>query len=388
MKKVLFFILFLIISASAIQASDTALINYLMRRIENQQIRSDSFFLPGIFPSYVSNRQKFTDKKGDNNMFYNGLISVALMDVRDQLTDKNQIILDSILNRNEPLFKRFENKTGRRTYNYWRTDSTFVFPYTWWVPILRGFVTLPDDMDDTVYGLMSLNAPDSTARRVHQLMQQYVNSETKKVKGWPNKYNSIPAYSTWFGKNFPVLFDITVLSNVLYFVQEYELPWTHADSSSLDLIVKVLKAKEHVTKPIFVSPNYGTTALILYHIATLMSVKPIPELEAIKEQLMIDAAREYRNTDNILEKIMLSSTFLKWGYLPPQLELPSLSSWQEQIEHNNMVSFIANIFSYFPKIIMKEFVKREWGIYYPYCPAYNNTLVLEYLLLRQKWLRD
>lgn len=370
------------------QAQDSKYIDFLMHRISEQQVQYDSFFLPGIFPSYVSNKQKFSNKKGDNNMFYNGLITVLLNDLRSELDENNQRILDSINLRNAPLLKRFANKSGRPTYNYWRTDSTFVFPYTWWVPVLRGFVTLPDDMDDTVYGLMSLNAPDSTARKAHELMQSFVNSDQKKVKGWPKKYNSIPAYSVWFGKKFPVLFDVTVLSNVLFFVQKNNLPWTKADSASLALIVKVLKNGDHMTKPIFSSPNYGTSILILYHLSTLMSVKPIPELENIKQELMMDAALAYQNTNNVLEKIVLGITFLRWGYLPPEIELPSINQWTTQIEENDMVSFVANIFSYFPKILMKELVKREWGIFYPYCPAYNNALVLEYLLLRQQWLKS
>lgn len=375
-------------SYNSVWAQDSALINYLMNRIEQEQIKSDSFFLQGGFPSYISNKPRFTQKKGDNNMFFNGLILCTIKDVKEELSLNNQKIFDSIVARSTPFFKRFENKTGRSTYNYWRTDSVFVFPYTWWVPILRGYVTLPDDLDDTSYGLMSLSAPDSTAKKVHQLMQQYVNSDAKKVKGWPKKYNSIPAYSTWFGKNFPVLFDITVLSNVLYFVQSYNLRWTPADSASLQLIIKVIENGDHVTQPIFVSPNYGSTTLILYHLATLMSVREIPALENMKPILLEDAAREYLATDNLLEKIVLSSTFLKWGYLPPELEIPPISDLEKIIENNNMLFFLANIFSYFPKIIMKDFVKRGWGLYYPYCPAYNNTLLLEYLLLRNKWMKN
>lgn len=390
MKKIFIYWLFICCFSSynSVWAQDSALINYLMNRIEQEQIKSDSFFLPGGFPSYISNKPRFTQKKGDNNMFFNGLILCTIKDVKEELSLNNQKIFDSMVVRSTPFFKRFENKTGRSTYNYWRTDSVFVFPYTWWVPILRGYVTLPDDLDDTSYGLMSLSAPDSTAKKVHQLMQQYVNSDAKKVKGWPKKYNSIPAYSTWFGKNFPVLFDITVLSNVLYFVQSYNLPWTPADSASLQLIIKVIENGDHVTHPIFVSPNYGSTTLILYHLATLMSVREIPALENMKPILLEDAAREYLATDNLLEKIVLSSTFLKWGYLPPELEIPPISDLEKIIENNNMPFFLANIFSYFPKIIMKDFVKRGWGLYYPYCPAYNNTLLLEYLLLRNKWMKN
>ena len=41
------------------------------------------------------------------------------------------------------------------------------------------------------------------------------------------------AYSTWFGKKFPVVFDVSVLCNVLSFIQQNNLQWTKADSASL-----------------------------------------------------------------------------------------------------------------------------------------------------------
>jgi hypothetical protein len=391
MKKPFISLLFLIgcgISIKAL-AQDTALINYLVNRISQEQIKSDSFFFPGIFPSYVSHKEKFSQKKGDNNMFYNGLILCTIEDIYGELSPNNQSIYNDMVSRNISFLKKFENTSGRATYNYWRTDSAFVFPFTWWVPLLSGLGlgNLPDDLDCTSYGLMSVNTPDSTARSVHELMQHYVNSDAKKVKGWPKKYNSIPAYSTWFGKNFPVSFDVTVLTNILYFVQSYNLRWTHADSASLQLIIKTIETRDYVTKPIFVSPYYGTTSLILYHLATLMNVKEIPELEKLKPELIEEAARQYAATDNLLEKIMLSTTFLKWGYLPPALKIPPIKDLEKMIEQNKMSFFVANIFSYFPKLIMKEFVKRGWGIYYLYCPAYNNTVLLEYLLLRNKWMK-
>jgi hypothetical protein len=391
MKKSFISFLFLIGCCISIHApaQDTALINYLVNRISQEQIKSDSFFFPGIFPSYVSRKEKFTQSKGDNNMFYNGLILCTIKDIYGELPPKNQSIYNDMVSRSVPFLKKFENTSGRSTYNYWRTDSAFVFPFTWWVPLLSGLGlgNLPDDLDCTSYGLMSVNSPDSTATSVHELMQHYVNSDAKKVKGWPKKYNTIPAYSTWFGKNFPVSFDVTVLSNILYFVQSYNLPWTHADSASLQLIIKTIETRDYVTKPIFVSPYYGTTSLILYHLATLMNVKEIPELEKLKPGLMEEAARQYAATNNLLEKIMLSTTFLKWGYLPPELKIPTIRYLEKMIEQNKMPFFVANIFSYFPKLIMKEFVKRGWGIYYLYCPAYNNTVLLEYLLLRNKWMK-
>lgn len=377
----LFLFSFLHIRANA---QDSLLIHYLVKRIAAQQINQDPFFLKGIFPSYISNRASFKQQTKDNNIFYNGLILYTLHDIYPDLSAENKLICDTIKARNLPLLHRFKNKNGRNTYNFWRTDSAFRFPYTKWISILRGPVTLPDDMDDTVLSLMAQNAPDSTAERVHKLMQLYVNSDTSKVRSSNRKFRNIPAYSTWFGKNFPVVFDIVVLSNVLAFVQTYDLQWSKADSASLQLIVTAIKQKDHVRQPQYISPYYGRTSIILYHLARLMSIKKIPELEALKPVLIADAMQIWMDTDNILEKIILSTSILKWGYTPPEISLPQIADLEKIIEQNDLPFFIGNIPSYFPHALKKAFVKKGLGLFYHYCPAYNNALLLEYLVLRRE----
>ena len=46
-------------------------------------------------------------------------------------------------------------------------------------------------------------------------------------------------------------------------------------------IIKTIQRNDIVKHPAFISPYYGNTSIILYHIARLMSIKPINELEAI-----------------------------------------------------------------------------------------------------------
>ncbi len=377
------YLLFLIVGLSfnlfntKAHAQDSTLINYLVKRIAEQQVHQDPFFLPGIFPSYISNQATYKQQTKDNNIFYNGLILFTLKDIYPYLSSENRLMCDTIKERNLPLLQRFKNKNGRDTYNFWRTDSTFRFPYTKWISILRGPVTLPDDMDDTVLSLMARNAADSTVEKVHTLMRLYVNSDTNKVKSSNRKYRNIPAYSTWFGKSFPVVFDVVVLSNVLAFVQSYDLDWNEADSASLHMIVKIIKEKDHLKQPHYVSPYYGKTSIILYHLARLMSIKKIPELEALKPSLIADAMQSWIDTDNILEKIILSTSILKWGYVPPEIFLPGKADVKKIIEQNDMPFFIGNIPSYFPYVLKKEFVKkRHWGFF---------TIIALLIMMRCYW---
>ncbi len=382
MKKII--ILCCIIGSFSAHAQDSVLINYLVKRIAAQQVKEDDFFMPGIFPSYISNKQKFKTKKKDNNIFYNGLMAYTLSQIKPELSSYNRDLIDTINQSTISLYPKFKNKKGRDTYNFWTTDSSFKFPYTFWIPLLRGHVTLPDDMDDTVLGLFAQQADDSIAEKVHALMQLYTNNDTADRKSIDKKYRSYATYSTWFGKKVPVVFDVCVLSNVLSFVQEYNLSWTKGDSAALQLIIACVQNGDYIKYPGFISPYYGKTSIILYHLARLMSIKKIPELDDIKTKLIDEALLEFNNTDNLLEKIIAGSALLKWEFDLPSIQLPAIADMEKQIEKNNFSFFLGNIPSYFSIGLKKFCIRNGIGIFYHYCPAYNDALLLEYLVLKNK----
>jgi hypothetical protein len=335
--------------------------------------------MDGVFPSYISGKKKFKTRKEDNTIFYNALAVYTLKEYRDKFSVEQRMVCDSIIARSVRTLPNFKNKS-RTTYNFWRTDTSFRFPYSWWLPLFRGNTTLPDDMDDTVLGLMMLNDDDS-AEAVHALMQAYINSKPP-LKTTYKIYAHDSAYSTWFGKKIPVVFDVSVLCNVLGFVQRNDLEWTKADSASLQLIVKTIQRNDIVKHPLFVSPYYGNTSIILYHLARLMSIKPIQELEQLKPQLVAVAVERLQSSGNILEKIILSSALLKWNEKLPQLSL-SVSDVRD-METNDLPFFIGNIPSYYKQPWKEDFMSLRLLMYYHYCPAWNDCLLLEYLMLMNK----
>lgn len=365
-------------------AQDDSLVHFLLQRIAMQQAKNDAFFFNGIFPSYISRSQVFRDKKKDNNIFYNGLVAYTLSYIRPNLRSSEQAVVDNINTATLLPYPKFKNKKGRNTYNFWRTDSSYTFPYTWWIHLLRGNTALPDDMDDTVLGLLANNEDSSSAQQLHVLMQVFTNHDTANKKSINKKYRDYKAYSTWFGKKFPVVFDVCVLSNILSFVQEYNLPWTETDSASLQLIITTINNGEFTSRAKYISPYYGRTSIILYHLARLMSIKKIPELEAVKEKLRDEASDELNQTTNVMEKIILSSALIKWGYNAPNLVLPPQNKIEEQVEHNDMPFFIGNIPSYFSNTLKQFCMGSNIGLFYHYCPAYNDALLLEYLVLKNK----
>lgn len=214
-------------------------------------------------------------------------------------------------------------------------------------------------------------------------MQEYINGGKDKINNTLPSLSHLPAYSVWFGEKMPVDFDISVLSNVLYFVQEYGLPFTKADSSSIQVIVNILEEKKHLTAPSFISPHYGRTEIVLYHLSRLMALKPIPALEKFRPILIQQAQALQEKKQPFLLQVLLSSSLLNWGVKPSLITMKKQSLTQI-IEDEQFSFFIANMASMLPKQLKKSFTATRVGIFKYYCPAYNNVLLLENIILQQK----
>lgn len=361
-------------------AQDSLTVDYLLDKIETQQLKHNSYFIEGLFPSYINARRKFKTKKKDNTIFYNTLVAYVLEDNYNKFSPEQKVVCDSIIARSKRASAYFKNKT-RNTYNFWRTDTAVKFNYSWWLPIFKGNSALPDDMDDTVLGLLMRTENKDSAEVLHRFMQAYINNKPP-LKTTYKIYQNDSAYSTWFGKEFPVVFDVSVMCNVLDFIQQNNLQWTKADSASLKHIITTIERNDIVKHPAFISPYYANTSIILYHLARLMSIKPVKELENIKSQLIQTAQRQLQLSDNIFEKVILNIALIKWQQKPQPLNI-DMNDFRN-IEQNDLPFFIGSIPSYLNRSIKGKFIDLRLLMYNHYCPAWNDCLLLEYILLKQK----
>ncbi len=353
---------------------------YLLHRIEALQVKEDGVFPKGSIPSYRTYALNKDRQKADPNPFYTGLVAMTLRDLRPMLTAEQAVIADRIILNAAPSLKLYKNKK-RETYNFWAAGERKIFPNSGWMNWFDKSQSLPDDMDDTVIILLALQADNSIAKQVHDTMQLFANNASKKVNNTYKAYRNIGAYSTWFGKKMPIDFDICVLSNILYYVQRYELPWTHADSASLELITKVITEKKHLQNAAYVAPHYSRLPVILYHISRLMQVKPIVPLEKLKPQLVKEAEEALAGADSFMDQLILSTALLRWGVLPVVAKSHEGKSIMQMVEENDFSFFIANMASMLPDPLKQWMSVTGAGKFYYDCPAYNNLLFLEYLLL-------
>jgi hypothetical protein len=320
--------------------------------------------------------------KADINPFFTGLVSFTLDKIKNHFTPSQQVLCEQIIQRTIPVYDKFKNLKGRPTYNMWPTDTPQIFSHAGWINVFDKTQALPDDLDDTVITLLALHANDSLAKQVHAIMQEFTNSESKKIRNTYKDYQHIGAYSTWFGKKMPIDFDVCVLTNVLYFVQSYHLDWTAADSASLELIISVLKDKKHISAAAYVSPHYNRLPIILYHVSRLMQIKSIPALEVLKTQLIEDAQNALKATTHFMDAVVLETALMRWGVKPEKQKTFITNNLFDLIEEDAFAFFIADIATMLPDPYKRNLIGTVGKFYYE-SPGYNNVLVLENLVLHQ-----
>jgi hypothetical protein len=374
-------ILFIVCCALAVrgntQSSTDTLWSYqVLTKIQALQ-QTNIGFPPGIFPSTRVYAYNKNNSKNDPNVFFTGLILLTLKKYEKQCTPFQQGIINQIVKDGLSSVGLFKNKSGRDTYNFWRTDTPQIFPNAGLLNKFDKSQSLPDDFDDSVILLWAQEVSRERAAVVHDSMQLYANSKVKTVKNTLAPFKNLPAYSTWFGKKMPIDFDMAVLCNVLSFVNAYDLQWTPSDSASLQLITTAIDNKWHLNKADFIAPHYAKPAVIMYHIARLLTAgnqQNIQTLIALKPTLLKQTDSLLIISKDPLEAILLNTARVHFGGTPNDA---SQTPDQATIEQSKYPFFIANMASMLPSPIKRPLSKLAFAKFEYRCPAYNLALLWE-----------
>lgn len=376
-------ILFVVFCALALRgnaqmSTDTIWSYQLLTKIQALQ-QTNTGFPPGIFPStrvYAYNKNNI---KNDPNVFFTGLIVLTLKKYQKHCTSFQQGIINQIAKDALSQVGLFKNKQGRDTYNFWRTDTPQIFPNAGWLNKFDKSQSLPDDFDDTVILLWAQEVSRERAAAIHNSMQLFANTKGKTVKNTLAAFETLPAYSTWFGKKMPIDFDMAVLCNVLSFVNAYDLPWTGSDTASLQLITTAIQNKWHIRKANFIAPHYAKPAVILYHIARLLITGKQQNLEALmalKPSLLHSTDSLLAISKDPLETILLQSARIEFGGIAGDVQTPQAFD-TAAIEQSTYPFFIANMASMLPSPLKRPLSKLAFAKFEYRCPAYNLALLWE-----------
>lgn len=350
-------------------------VDSLLLSINHLQVkRSDSNYACGMFRSqrnYLSIKRKSWQ---DNNIFFTALIVWTLKEMRPYLSMKNQQICDSIMIGATSNYYLYQNKDGGPTYNFWQTNPSRHFPNSAYFSKKKKYI-LPDDLDDTSIIYLSMDFNDSLKKAVKKLIFENANNEKGKIRNTKRKYRHVEAYSTWFGANMPIDFDICVQANALRFVFDNHLKLDKKDSATIKLIKQMVMSNIYLRKSAYVSPHYQNPSIILYHLSRLVSSQNAALMDDIRPKLIGDIRNQLGKVIHPIEKMLLQTALLKFG------EMIRSQPIITEKDMNDFYFFVANMTSVFPNPIKGMFAKSRKTNFFYNCSAYYLTLVLENELL-------
>ncbi len=385
MRKLMFvFAAFFVFSIPSFsQTSDTFLISQLIDKIALQQVQKNTKdFYAGQFPSYRECGGSPHNYQPDNTIFYTAISVFALKNMLPYVTLHNQKKINNVIQKAIGSYHLYRNKKNLPFYNFWAQNDV-IMPHTFVFQYLKTVFGQSEDADDSVMALMGLSNNDSDNMALKKRLIETSNLSNKRIISTLKKYRNIPAYSTWTGQRMPVDFDFGVHCNVMYFMLENKLPFAKQDSATIELLRQMIANRDYIKLPVFVSPYYVKTSVLLYHIARLMGQFSIKELEPYKPQLIHDIRQQLATCNNVIEQFMLRTSLFRLGTDAPEVPQFSIADFEES-NQNRFVFFQARAAFSYPVLLKQIFLHWSYVYYFFYCPAYYKILWLEYLVEKEK----
>lgn len=190
------------------------------------------------------------------------------------LNDNQRQLLQHQINAMEPVFDLYQNRAGRDTYNFWQTKPPGHFSNG----KLLGhweFFRPPDDADDSVMIYQVLNKPKEKREWLQEFISAHANLVKHQVNHMPDCYTSLPAWTTFFVRDMPPGFDACVMSNLVGFALQSQLPLSANGLATIRFLELTLERGDWLQKPEMVSPYYPFPFVIAYHLSRLVADFPL-----------------------------------------------------------------------------------------------------------------
>ena len=380
-SKILILILFLTIlqdiNTTCYSQSKGVSIQDILIKIDSLQQHKNTGQDQGGIPSLRRYHYGSTYKE-DNNLFFTSLVLYTIGRYQTLLSKEEQLIYDQIKAGALPYIQKFQNKNGL-TYNFWPKYPAQFFPNSW-LNNYRNINALADDVDDCAITYMALGIDSIKAIALRNKFQDFSNGKNKYSKGFYNKYNTSPVYTTWLGNGYPIDIDICVISNVLCFNSRYQFEYNNIDSSSLDLLVDLVKSNKHLNDAQYISQYYVNSATIIYHLAKLMQSIHYKDLDALMPQLISDAKRIFIKSKYPLEKLLLSNALLQFGETDTKYHFMN----EDALLQNDYPYFEANMSAYANNPLKRIVAASKIGKFKFYSYGFNLSLLLEHKMLLER----
>lgn len=350
-------------------------LRHFIDKIAQLQSTGDKYFPNGIFPAYRTNTL-IGYQRPDTTIFFSAIICFTLQSIRDKmepdLAEKIDLICEKVI-KNYP---DFQNKDGLKTYNFWKTKPSKHFPNG---NIFHRFdhFRIPDDVDDTAFVYLTTSPSKSELIWLKEKLDIHANGSQKWITNTYSEYKSLKAYSTWFGKNMYIEFDVSVLCNILYCIYRYKLPLNENDAASLVYIKSVIETDRYLTVPFRCAHQYPRTSLIIYHIIRFMAAFDPPALQGIKQKLIHDTQQLLKTDLGPMDRIILATSLMRMGIKTQRIPVGNFTS----AEFKGFYFFIAGLITAYENPLLYRFSNNPLFHIHWICEAHCWTLLAEYEML-------
>lgn len=354
------------------------LIQLLLQRISVLQLEDTAHFPAGLVPSYRKNPLVLGYNRPDTNIFFTAITVFTLQQIKPKLPTVLRKIVDEMSRQAVQHYPDFQNKDGLKTYNFYRTPKAGKpsghFPNGRFLNRIEHF-RLPDDADDTAMIYLTSQPSHEDLQWLKHKLTLHANLATRQVEDSFPEYANLRVYSTWFGKNMPVEFDVSVLCNLLFCIFHYQLPLDEHDYDSLEFIRSVVEKGQYIREPFRCSHSYPRAPIILYHIAGLLAAFRPEPIEPIRGQLIRDAYQLLANGLPVMDRVIVSTSLLQLGEKPPRIDVLAIS----EKEIRDYSFFIAGMLTasqnpLLNRMAQSRLVRMDWT-----CEAHSLALLVEYL---------
>lgn len=352
-------------------------IGNILDKIVALQSGGEEHFPPGLFPAYRSNR-RLGYRRPDTNLFFSAISAFTLQGISPYLSDPRLVeLIGDIKSRVVANYPDFRNKDGLETYNFWRTKPSDHFSNGY---LFRHFdhFRIPDDADDTSMVYLTGSPRQEELFWLKDKLGRHANGTKQWARNTYAEYAGLRAYSTWFGKKMYVEMDACVLSNLLYCIYHYKLPFNQHDQDSLIYIRSVIESGRYKSEPFRCAHQYPRTPLIIYHVARLMGTFEPLLLRRIKPELIETCQSLLEKDIHPMDRVILSTALLRLGVKPAPVAVENYT--REEFE--GFWFFIAGLLTAYEYKWIYSIAHSGFFHMYWECEAHCWTLLAEYSALR------
>lgn len=356
----------------------TDTIKHFIDKIESLQSQGDKYFPEGIFPAFRDN-SIIGYNRPDTTIFFSAIIAFTLQSISDEADNETVIKIRNICSKVIQNYPAFQNKDGLKTYNFWKTKPSKHFPNG---HIFRHFehFRIPDDVDDTAFVYLTSDPEEAEIKWLHEKLKLHANGTKHWIRNTYPEYRHLKAYSTWFGKNMYIEFDVCVLSNLLYFVFNSKLLLNEHDNASLSYIKSVIETNRYLDVPFRCAHQYPRTPLIIYHVSRLIAAFNPELLKPVREKLINDTKELLGKTQSPMDRVLLSTSLIRLGVQTERIAVERYT----QNDFNGFYFFIAGLLTAYENKLLYNISSHPIFHMHWLCEAHNWTLLAEYETL---WTR-